>query len=79
MYICEFIYDIKMPKGASEARARDVLIVKKLNKCTLSILMPNLFPDRQHNMSTHRYVMPGLHLTWTPYDNFVYDHFRHRR
>ena len=28
-----------MPKGASAARARGVLIVKKLNKCTLSILV----------------------------------------
>jgi len=37
-----------MPKGANAARARAVLIVKKLNKSTLNILVSNLFFDRQH-------------------------------
>jgi len=27
-YICQFLHDIKMPKGASAATARGVLIVK---------------------------------------------------
>ena len=45
-----------MLKGASGARAHGVLIVKKLNKWTLSILVSNLFLDRQHNISIHRYI-----------------------
>ena len=32
-----------MPKDVSAARAHGVLIGKKLNKCTLSILVSNLF------------------------------------
>jgi len=31
--MCLFLHDIKIPKGASAARARGVLVVKKLNKC----------------------------------------------
>ena len=51
-----------MPKDASAGRAHGVLIVKKLNKCTLSILVPNLFLDRQliisiqRNISIHWYL-----------------------
>ena len=37
-----------MAKGAIASRARDVLIVKKLNKCTLIILVSSLFLTRQH-------------------------------
>jgi len=33
-YIYQFFHNIKMPKGASAARARGVLIVKELYKCT---------------------------------------------
>jgi len=32
-----------MPKTVNEARARGVLIVKKLKKCTLGILVSYLF------------------------------------
>jgi len=39
VYIVQFLHDIKMPKGASAVRARSLLIVKKLNKCTLKILL----------------------------------------
>jgi len=35
-----------MPKGTNKDRG--VLIVKKLNKCTLSILVSILFLDRRH-------------------------------
>ena len=35
--VCLFLHVVKMPKGASAARARCVLIVKKLIKCTLKI------------------------------------------
>jgi len=45
-----------MPKDASAGRAHGVLIVKKLNKCTLSILVPNLFLDRQRIISIHWYL-----------------------
>jgi len=37
-------------RGASEARARDILIVKILYKCIQSILVYNLFLDRQGNI-----------------------------
>jgi len=47
--MCQFLHDIKIPKGASTTRARGVLIVKKLNKCTLKSLVSNLFVDRQHS------------------------------
>jgi len=51
-YICQFLHDIKMLKGAIAVKACSVLIVK-LNKCTLSILVSNdLFLDRQRNMCT---------------------------
>ena len=42
-YICQFLNDIMMPRGTSAARARDVLMVKILNKCIQSILVYNLF------------------------------------
>ena len=45
-----------MPKDASAGRAHGVLIVKKLNKCTLRILVPNLFLDRQRIISIHWYL-----------------------
>jgi len=32
----QFLHDIKMPKFAIVARAHEVLIVKKLNKCISS-------------------------------------------
>ena len=40
-----------MPKDVSAGRAHGVLIVKKLNKCTLSNF--NLFLDKQRNISMH--------------------------
>ena len=46
--MCQFLHDIKIPKGKSAARVPGVLIVKKLNKCFLNILASNLFLDRQH-------------------------------
>ena len=55
-YICQFLHDINIPKGARAARAHCVLIVKKLNKCTLSFLVYNLFLDRQRIVSIHRYL-----------------------
>mgnify|MGYP006890633018 CR=1 FL=1 len=42
-YICQCLNDIMMPRGTRAARACDVLMVKILNKCTLSILVYNLF------------------------------------
>ena len=47
-YICQVLHDIKVPKGASAATARDVLIRKKLNKCTLKIYVCTLLLDRPH-------------------------------
>ena len=44
------VFTIKRPKGAS------VLMVKILNKCILSTLVYNVFLDRQHNISIHRYI-----------------------
>ena len=41
------VFTIKRPKGASEARARDLLIVKTVNKYTLNSLVSDLFCDRQ--------------------------------
>ena len=46
--MCQCHHHIKIPKGANAARARAVLIVKKLNNSTLNILVSNLFFDRQH-------------------------------
>jgi len=46
---------MKMTKGANTARAHGVLIVKKLNKCTLKHLSANLFLDRQQNICMHIY------------------------
>ena len=51
-----FFCNIKKPEGTSAARARDVLIGKKLNKCTLSILVANLFLDTLCNISIHWYL-----------------------
>ena len=45
-----------MPKEASAGRAHGVLIEKKRNKCTLSILVPNLFLDRQRIISIQRNI-----------------------
>jgi len=39
-----------MIKGASIERTRGVLIVKKLNKCIVSILVYNLFLNKQRNL-----------------------------
>jgi len=54
---------IKRPKGASAARVCGVLMIKILNKCILSILVYNLFLDRQHaifyihrSISIYRYI-----------------------
>jgi len=44
-----------MLNGVNAARARGVLMVKKLNKCTLSILVSTLFLDKQCNISIHLY------------------------
>ena len=44
------VFTIKTPKGASAARARGVVVVKILNKYNLSILVYDLFLDRQRNM-----------------------------
>jgi len=54
-YICQFLHNIMMLKGARAVRAQGVLIVRNLNKCTLSILVSNLFLNRQGNFSIHRY------------------------
>jgi len=43
-----FFIDIVMPMGASAAIARGVLIVKKLIKCSPSIIVSNLFLYIQH-------------------------------
>ena len=40
-------FTIKRPKGASEARARGLLMVKTVNKYTLNSLVSDLFCDRQ--------------------------------
>ena len=50
MYWSKFDFTIKRTNGASAARAHDVLMVNTLNKCTLSILVYNLFLDRQCNI-----------------------------
>ena len=50
------VFTIKRPKGANASRARGVLMVTILNKCILSILVYNLFLDRQRNISIHRYI-----------------------
>ena len=44
------VFTIKRPMGARASRARGVLMVKILNKCILSILVYNLFLDRQRNI-----------------------------
>ena len=41
---------IKRPKGTSAERARGISMVNILNKCILSILVYNLFLDRQRNI-----------------------------
>ena len=41
------VYTIKRPKGASEARARGLLMVKTVNKYTLNSQVSDLFCDRQ--------------------------------
>ena len=41
------VFTIKRPKGASEARARGLLMVKTVNKYTLNSLVSDLFCDRQ--------------------------------
>ena len=41
-----------MLKGASAVRATGILIMNKLNKCTLSILVFNLFLDRHQYFRT---------------------------
>ena len=38
---------INRPKGVSEVRARGLLMVKTVNKCTLNSLVSDLFCDRQ--------------------------------
>ena len=40
-------FTIKRPMGASEARARGLLMVKTVNKYTLNSLVSDLFCDRQ--------------------------------
>jgi len=45
------VFTIQRHKGASVARARGVLLVKIPNTCILSILVYNLFLDRQRNIS----------------------------
>jgi len=50
------VFTIKRSKGASAMRAHGVLMVKKLNKCILSILVRNLVFDRYRNVSIHRYI-----------------------
>jgi len=54
---------IKRHPGTIVSKARDVLMVKILNKCILSILVYNLFLDKQRNIlytpqyiSIHRYI-----------------------
>jgi len=67
------VFTIKKPKGASAARARGVLIVNILNKCILSILVYNLFLDRQCNIlyTSHYFHTPVYWLSsWNRNSNF---------
>ena len=41
------VFTIKGPKGASEARARGLFMVKTVNKYTLNSLVSDLFCERQ--------------------------------
>ena len=50
VHYCVSVFTIKRPEGASAARVFGVLIVKILYKCRLSILVYNLFLDRQRNI-----------------------------
>mgnify|MGYP000215226485 CR=1 FL=1 len=50
------VFTIKMPKGASAARTRGLLMVNILNKCILSILVYNLFLDKKRNISIHHNI-----------------------
>ena len=54
--MCQFLHDIKIPSGASETRARGVCTVKKLNKCTVNILVYNLCLDCQRNICSYTAV-----------------------
>ena len=51
-----------MPKSASAARIRGVLKVKKLNKCTLSILVLNLF--FRQSRTQYNYKIKGKNHTY---------------
>ena len=60
-------------KGASAAWARGVLMVKILNKCVLSILVYNLFLDRQRNsLYTPQYFHAPVYWlsSWNRNSNF---------
>ena len=65
------VFTIKRYMGASAARARDVIMVKILNKCIPSILVYNLFQTDSaivyihRNISIHRYI-GCLHETEIP-------------
>ena len=48
------VFTIKRPKGTSATRARGLLIVKTVNKCTLSSLVSDLVFDRQTYNSARR-------------------------
>ena len=50
------VLTIKMPKGASVASIRGVLMLKILNTCILSILVCTLFLARQRNISIRRNI-----------------------
>ena len=45
--VCVTVFTIKRPNGASEARARSLLMVKTVNKYTLNSLVSDLFCDRK--------------------------------
>jgi len=64
-YICQFLHNIMMLKGARAVRAQGVLIVRNLYKCTLSILVPNLFLNRQGNFSIHHILDVFKKSGWT--------------
>jgi len=55
-------FTMKTPKGEKAERARGFLIVKILNKCTLSILVYILFLERQCSF----YLLLGILLIRNP-------------
>jgi len=51
------VFTIKRPKGLLHCKSQShVLMLKILNKCILSMLVYNLFLNRQCNISIHQFI-----------------------